>query len=98
MLSPTEKQLESLLNDTERTCVVFGDSIFGLVFIVSSMMRCLGFVMERSGRGEEWGGGKVDARSRVRGVVMLTCGWRMKGRLEMRRVEVEVEGRMCLRG
>ena len=30
---PTEKQLESLLNDTERTCVVFGDSIFGLVFI-----------------------------------------------------------------
>lgn len=35
VLSPTAKQLESLLNDIERTCVVFGDSIFGRVFIAS---------------------------------------------------------------
>lgn len=35
MLSPTAKQLESLLNDAESTCGVFGDSIFGLVFIAS---------------------------------------------------------------
>lgn len=49
VLSPTAKQLESLLNDTERTCVVFGDSIFGRVFI-ASMMKCLesGGVMELS--------------------------------------------------
>ncbi len=38
MLSPTAKQLESLLNDAESTCVVFGDSIFGLVFIAPMRM------------------------------------------------------------
>jgi hypothetical protein len=35
VLSPTEKQLQSSLKDTERTTVVFGLSIGGLVFILS---------------------------------------------------------------